>query len=184
MNEDDPGTASPYELLLDMERRCRDQAAPLPEREERRTDWRAVAFSLAGRWFIAPLDEVSEILVPTPLTRVPGVRRWVLGLANVRGNLLPVMDLADYLLGQPGGTAKGGRILVVNHSGVLSGLLVDRVSGMRHFLYEERREECPEVPNAVRPYLEGSVQVGDELWPVFSMHRLAESPLFMHVAAV
>ena len=37
------------------------------------------------------------MLAVPPLTRVPGAKTWVKGIANVRGQLLPVLDLRQYL---------------------------------------------------------------------------------------
>lgn len=51
---------------------------------------------------IAPLEEVKEILnYPDGVTRVPGTQAWLLGMANIRGNLLPLIDLQQFLGGVP-----------------------------------------------------------------------------------
>ena len=47
---------------------------------------------------VSKMGEVTEILDPPDFTRVPGVQSWVVGIANVRGSLLPLMDLKDLSL--------------------------------------------------------------------------------------
>ena len=47
--------------------------------------------------FVADRDQVREVLMlPDAMTRVPGAKRWLLGIANLRGHLLPLMDLKMY----------------------------------------------------------------------------------------
>ncbi|MBF8291197.1 MAG: twitching motility protein PilI, partial [Steroidobacteraceae bacterium] len=52
---------------------------------------------MGGETFLVERDEAREVMgVPAPITRVPGARPWIMGLANVRGQLLPVIDLKQY----------------------------------------------------------------------------------------
>ena len=85
----------PFALLLNIADRSRRNASALPQQVEVLL-WGGL---LAGI-FAADMNDVAEILQPPRLTKVPGVRSWVLGVANVRGRLVPVMDLAG-LLGLP-----------------------------------------------------------------------------------
>ena len=59
-------------------------------------DWRGVVFESSGQRLVAPLGEVAEILTPE-YTSMPLVQPWLLGIANVRGRLLPLTDLAKFL---------------------------------------------------------------------------------------
>jgi twitching motility protein PilI len=53
--------------------------------------------------------------VPSQLTRVPGAKAWVKGLANVRGQLLPVLDLRQFLGSGVTPLTRNTRVIVVNH---------------------------------------------------------------------
>ena len=59
--------------------------------------WTGVGFMLSGQYFLAPIGEVAEILKVPRYTMIPGVANWMKGLANVRGRLLPIMDLLVFL---------------------------------------------------------------------------------------
>ena len=53
---------------------------------------------MAGELYLVAREEAREVLgVPSPLTRVPGAKSWILGLANIRGQLLPIIDLRAFL---------------------------------------------------------------------------------------
>ena len=83
----------PFELLLALETRARDVAAGQREGTAAQ-EWIGVAFRMGGETFLVERDEAREVMgLPAPVTRVPGARRWIVGLANVRGQLLPVIDL-------------------------------------------------------------------------------------------
>ena len=175
-------TANPVALLAEIERRARRNAAGPPQQEDVREQWSAIGFHLGERRLLAPLGQVTEILTLPVLTRVPGAKLWVLGIANVRGNLLPIMDLNGYLYGRRTVPGRRSRVLVINHRGVFAGLLVDQVLGLRHFEAVARSSVSPQADTELLAYLEPGFPVHEDVWPVFSMRRLAESPLFMQVA--
>ncbi|HSH30542.1 MAG TPA: chemotaxis protein CheW [Thiohalobacter sp.] len=177
-----PDNKDPVHILFDLERRLRHAARPLPSEVELREDWVGIGFRLGGHRFVSPLGEVTEILTPTDYSKVPGAKSWVQGIANVRGNLLPIMDLQGFLHGHRAATTRRSRVLVINHAGVHSGLVVDEVLGLRHFMPEDQTPEPPTDDAAIRPYLDGGFRIGDEHWGVFSMRRLAETPQFLQAA--
>jgi len=176
--------STPLDLLHAIEQRARQNAAGLPQQTEVRTTWAGIGFRLSGQHYLAPMKEVTEILTPPQLTWVPGARPWVLGVANVRGTLLPIMDLQGFLAGRPEPGGRRERILVVAHKGITVGLRVDEVLGLRHFFEESFRNEVPqESANAAGPYLRGSYRQAEREWAVFSLHTLVQDPGFMQVAA-
>jgi len=173
----------PIALLRDLERRSRSNAHGLPQQEELKNEWGGIAFNLGQANLLAPLGEVVEILTMPGLSRIPGVKPWVLGIANVRGNLLPIMDLSGYLSGEKTVLNKRSRVLVMNYKGVFSGLLVDNVAGLRRFEEEDLTTEVPRViSSSYVPYLERAYKKNEEHWAVFSMRKLIETPAFLQVA--
>lgn len=173
---------SPVLLLAEIERRSRQNAAGLPQQEDVTEQWSGIGFRIGELQMLAPLGEVTEILHFPAMSRVPGTKSWVLGIANVRGNLLPIMDLDGYLHGRRTPVNKRSRVLVINHRGVFAGLLVDEVLGLRHFEEGDRVAELPRIDASVAPYLDKAYRGANETWVVFSMRKLAESPLFLQAA--
>ena len=86
--------AAPFAVLTDIATRSRQRAAGLPAQEEAVELWNGIGFHLAGERYVAPMGEVVEILHVPRYTHIPGVRNFMLGAANVRGRLLPIIDLA------------------------------------------------------------------------------------------
>ena len=174
--------SGPLQLLLDIEAQCRAHSRQLPRQIEIKEDWLGIGFRLGPLRLVAPLDHVVEILTYPGMSKVPGSKDWVRGIANVRGNLLPIMDLQGYLHGDGAVPSRRSRVLVVNHKGVFSGLVVDEVLGLKHFAPEQRSAELPALDAALAHYVRDGFMVGDEFWGVFSMRELAETPQFLQAA--
>ncbi|MGA2343078.1 MAG: chemotaxis protein CheW, partial [Steroidobacteraceae bacterium] len=84
----------PFELLKELEKRSRTvTTANAPEASAGR-EWVGVACRMGGETFLIAREETREVLgFPAVITRLPGAKSWVKGLANVRGSLLPMLDL-------------------------------------------------------------------------------------------
>ncbi|WP_170291868.1 chemotaxis protein CheW [Heliobacterium mobile] len=89
-----------------------------------------VTFSLGRESYGIPIERVREIIRPTPITLIPHTPPYVLGLLNLRGNVIPVIDLRLRLHITPEGEAKNNRIIVVEIEGVVVGMMVDSVSSV------------------------------------------------------
>lgn len=166
-----------FDALLDVARHSLRNAAPLPAQVELRTYWSGVGFELFGRRLVVALEEVVETLEMPKLTRLPGVKPWVLGVANVRGRLLPVTDLAAMLGGERKRNGRR-RVMVVERGELLAGLLVDDVFGIQHFPDEDRRE-VSEKPADLEPYLVGEFSSETHTWLACSMDKLISDSHFM-----
>lgn len=87
---------------------------------------------IAGRNWLVDLEDIGEVLPLPQLSSVPFTKPWFRGVANVRGNLYSVTDMASY---EQSGTASGdinNRVLLVADKYAFNAaLLVDRVLGLR-----------------------------------------------------
>jgi twitching motility protein PilI len=173
----------PLLLLQEIERRSKVYAFDLPQQLDVRTTWDGVGFRVGNVQLVAAVDEVKEIMPVPRLTAVFGAQRWVRGVANIRGTLLPVMDLQGFVQGSPSSPGRRSRILVVRHKGISAGLMVDEVLGLKHFYEEEHGADDAAGDPAFGRYLRGVYRQDGETWPVFSMIALVDSPEFMQVAA-
>ncbi|HEY8507859.1 MAG TPA: chemotaxis protein CheW [Steroidobacteraceae bacterium] len=174
----------PFELLAELERRGRAVSAQVSQEGAAGREWVGVALRMAGELFLVAREETREVLsMPASLTRVPGAKSWIKGLANVRGQLLPIIDLRQFLGSGVTPQTRNTRIIVVNHREIPAGLVVDEVLGFRRFAEGEFTGDAP--PTVVRcdRYLAGSFRRGAEQWPVLSLRSLLESQAFSDAAA-
>lgn len=173
----------PFELLAEIERRSR-QAHSGPGSSAMPAEWVGVGFRIGEEQFLASREHVREVLMlPEDMTRVPGARRWLLGIANLRGQLLPLIDV-KLLLGSGRTTLRRTtRVISVNHREVPAGLVVDEVLGFRRFMDSELTDVWPETVVRCDRFLTGAYQRNDDTWPVFNLFDFVESNLFLRAAA-
>jgi twitching motility protein PilI len=170
----------PYELLAELERRGRNATASPESSTDTGSEWVGVAVRMAGELYLVAREEAREVLgVPAPLTRVPGARAWLLGLASLRGQLLPVIDLRQFLGGGATPASRTTRIVVANHRDVPAALVVDEVLGFRRFPENGFSTAVPPTIVPCARFLAGSfLQDGSQL-PVLSLRRLLEDATFL-----
>jgi twitching motility protein PilI len=174
----------PFELLKELEKRSRSNSASNAPDTAAGQEWVGVAFRMGGETFLAAREETREVLgYPAVVTRIPGAKNWVKGLANIRGQLLPMLDLRQFLGSGATTPGRNTRIVVVNHREIPAGLMVDEVLGFRRFSEPEFNAEPPPTVIRCDSYLAGAFRRGGEVWPVLSLKNLVESQSFLQAAS-
>ena len=77
-------------------------------------------------------------------------------MANVRGQLLPMLDLRQFLGSGATASGRNTRVVVVNHREIPAGLMVDEVLGFRRFAEAEFNAEAPPTVIRCDSYLAGA----------------------------
>jgi len=171
----------PAAILCEIDDRCRLSADSLPQKLESSDVLSSVGFRVGDSRLVTELGEVAEILTYPEMTVVPNTRSWICGIANIRGKLLPVVDLGRYLSGTGTVVTYRTRVLVVDHQGIYSGLVVDEVFGLKHFP-EETRVDAAYPDEALGEYVRHSYRSGDHQWGLISLFTLVEAPQFLQTA--
>ena len=169
---------SSFETLLDYEQRSLAHVPGRPESVEAAGHWRGVGFRLGQRRLVSSFDEVMEILPMPAVTPVPGAQPWMLGVANVRGTLLPVVDLKQFLEGERTVVHDGQRMLVVRQSGGNVAVLIDELYGQRTFNDTHRADMAGEDDGRYGHFVSQVYRLADTNWAVFSMQVLTRTPEF------
>ena len=172
-----------YALLADYERRSLAHDPGVPEQIEAPGLWRAIGFRVGDRYFASGIDEISEILIsPPPVTSIPSTRPWLLGVANVRGNLIAVVDLKQFLFEQRTHITSRARVLVVKQAGGNVGLLVDELVGQRNMTDAGRAGAEGEADPGLARFVTENVTMGAMRLGRFSMVELTHAAEFQHAA--
>ncbi|MGP1665160.1 MAG: chemotaxis protein CheW [Rhodanobacter sp.] len=167
---------SPFEVLARFEQQSLAHASESNDLLDAPGLWRGIGFRTGQRLLVSGIEEITELLAVPPLTPVPGTQPWLLGVANVRGNLVPVVDLARFLFGTRTVHSDRTRLLLVRQSGGSVALLVDEVFGQRTVDEEQRRQAVAEDDPQLSRFVEN--RVGEQQLAVFSMSRLVRAPDF------
>jgi len=113
-----------------LEERARNLARPL-EKEDDGDSMSLVVCRVGGEQYGLDITRLQETKPLSGLTHVPNVPPFWRGLANLRGHLVPVLDLRRYLQLPDAGMAEEGTVVVVAARDLVVGLLVDSVTDIR-----------------------------------------------------
>jgi twitching motility protein PilI len=183
-----PALTDPFEILADYERRSLAHVAGLPEQLDAPGLWRGVGYRLGSRRLASGFDEVVEILPMPPVTPVPGAHTWMIGVANIRGNLLPVVDLKQFLEGERTVLHESQRVLIVRQPGGDVAVTIDELYGQRSFVDEQQLPADDPTATSLcegryAHFIDRTFRLAEHAWGVFSLDRLARTPEFRQAAA-
>jgi twitching motility protein PilI len=174
---------SPFQWLQHIELLTKQRAKGLPRQLNVEKIWRGIGFRLGKTYLVTSINEICEVIPYTVrLAKVPGAKSWVKGLANIRGSLLPVIDLKDCLEGKPISIEKHTRMLIIEQEGITAGLLVDEVLGIKVFPEHKRDWNTPCKAAWIVPFADGLFTIEEITWTVFNMQKLAKNDLFLKAA--
>lgn len=135
---------------------------------------------IGGSRYLLNLQTAGEIVAVGTISQVPLTQPWFLGLTNIRGNLISVIDFACFQGLPPASIDKDSRI--VAFSPVLSfnsGLLVSRVLGL-HNVAEMEQQAAAENRSASwvgKRYTDRE----SHTWTELDLSLLIQNPQFLHV---
>ncbi|MCP4001621.1 MAG: purine-binding chemotaxis protein CheW [Gammaproteobacteria bacterium] len=176
--------SEPFELMREMERRCRLNLAAVTGVDGESNEWVGIGCLLGDERFLVARAQVREVMMMPPVvTPVPGSKDWVAGLANLRGQLLPIIDLRRFLGSGSSYGVRTARVLVAENSELLIGIIVDEVYGFRRFNENEFSADVPETELRCERYLDGACVRGSDVWAVFSIDKLLDAKEFHQAAA-
>ncbi|MDZ7668456.1 MAG: chemotaxis protein CheW [Gammaproteobacteria bacterium] len=170
------------QLLRDIETATFRHAAPLPLRQDAHPQWQGMGYQVGGLRLVSAMGEISEVLKPPRVAALPGVKSWVLGVANIRGRLIPVIDLHEFLGIAPTLPMAQWRVLVVEDEEMIAGLLVEQSLGMQHFLEDSFEEASAEGLGALAPYVRGAFRHGGRVFYDAQLKWILRDEKFLDVA--
>jgi purine-binding chemotaxis protein CheW len=142
------------------------------QRREVREPW--VCFDIADRRYALPVQVVQEVLRVDSITRVPHAPRGIRGVTNMRGRVLPVVDLRLRLGFAEQPITGASRILVALAAAGPVGLLVDAVEQMMAIAVSDHREPPPEMRREEESAALAVVDPGDQPLLLLDLERLLE----------
>jgi twitching motility protein PilI len=149
--------------------------------EAAQRSWLAV--EVAGRGFLLPLNQAGEIFPMSPILAVPHTQPWFLGVANLRGALVGVVDLAAFLgIGADVKDRSDARLVGLNPNlDINCAVLIDRLAGLRN----EAALQVEAAPAGSRPAFVGGRfrDAAGRAWQELQLGVLAGDPAFRQIAA-
>src|SRR5262249_11327106 len=114
-----------------------------------------VTFALAGERYALGIEHVREVVRFTDYTPVPGAPAFLVGLLNLRGSILAVIDLRKFLGVEERGLTDLARVIVLGQARAEFGILADAVAEVASLRLEELLAPPESVAGIGREYLRG-----------------------------
>jgi len=131
-----------------------------------------VAFKLGDEEYAVDILHVQEINRLLKITRVPRAGNNIEGVVNLRGNIIPVINLHAKFDLEPIGDTSDKRIIVFQLEDGKAGIIVDHVSEVLH-LEKSNIEEADKIYTTIEgEYIQGVGKVGDRLLILLDLQRL------------
>lgn len=144
---------------------------------------RWLAVEAAGLGLLLPLRQAGEIFPPIALTTVPYTEPWMLGVANLRGGLHAVVDLAQFLglRESPPPSGEGRLVSFGSELNINCALWVDRLLGLRS---EEQLRPVDDVAEG-RPHFASGEREDEQgrRWQLLDLELLARFEPFLTIVA-
>jgi twitching motility protein PilI len=146
-------------------------------------DWAGLAFRVGDTSLVCSLERIDESLPLPQVTRVPGTKSFILGLANVRGDLITIVDLGCFLNGTRSTPSVHSRLLSASLRGRPVGLLVDQVFGQRNFVAGDADQPGLPDDSPLRGLVRKQHRSGSDYWLELDLDSLFSNAGFLDGAA-
>lgn len=122
-----------------------------------------VVFQLANEYYGVDIGAVSTIIRMQDLTAVPQTPNYVEGVINLRGSIIPVIDLRKRFCLAQESITKSSRIVVVEANGSMVGMIVDAVAETLRISADMVEPPSCVIASVESEYLRGIAKQGDRL---------------------
>lgn len=133
-------------------------------------DIQVVIFELDKQNYALPIIETEEIIRVTDIVKIPRVDTYIEGIMNLRGNVIPVLNLNSRLGLPDGGFTGDSRIIVVGLADKKVGLIVERVNQIGK--YSESEIEPSSVAGDNVDFVKGVIKKEGDLWMLLDLEEL------------
>lgn len=131
-----------------------------------------VVFLLDGEEFGISIMEVKEIIRMTNITRLPKTPKFIEGVINLRGEVLPVVNLRKRFDVTESSMTDSTRIVIVEIEGEQVGLIVDSVSEVLRLSLEQIEPPPQNVVGMKTEFIQGVGKVGERLLVILKIEKL------------
>jgi purine-binding chemotaxis protein CheW len=134
-----------------------------------------LSFLLNEDWYGLSVYELVEVLPLPKITRVPSVPDHILGVINLRGEVLSAIDLKSFFGLPQGEPTEDQALIVVEHAGMRTGLLVDDIGDLVNLAPEDLSEEPLLAGTSQRVFFEGAAPWGEGFLTVIRLEGIFQA---------
>jgi purine-binding chemotaxis protein CheW len=142
--------------------------------KEKKDTIRVLCFSLGTENYCIYVSEAKEIARPGRITRVPNTPGFITGVMNLRGEIIPLVDIR-YFFGLEEPEKKETMVIITDVTGSPMGILVDKISGTRDIDKPLIQPPLATVKGALAECTRGQIQVDNEILTLLNLEKIMRS---------
>lgn len=132
-----------------------------------------VGFIIGEEEYAVPILAIQEIIKPFPWTRVPQVPKYVVGVFNMRGAVIPLIDLRLKFGLSPKKHSEETRFIVMRHGDDIAGFVIDRLT-MALRIKKSDIGPAPDTANGDETAIDGVGKQADRIITILKVNRLLQ----------
>lgn len=140
------------------------------------SELQVVVFSLNGQIYGAEASQVFQIIRYKEVTKIPRMPKFIEGILNYRGSVLPIISLNKRFELGDNTIGKKTKIIVSNIEGKLAGFIVNDVIEIARFTDEDMEPAPISLSNGVASFLNMIAKKGNQLISIIDMNKVLDEP--------
>ncbi|MDH5183477.1 MAG: chemotaxis protein CheW [Gammaproteobacteria bacterium] len=177
-----PSGKGAFELLLELEQSSNQSREIAEQQLLSAGHFQYVRFRVSECFLMVKVISISEILPLPAVTQVPFTKPWVVGVSNIRGEVIPISDFSHFLFERGINKNKKNKLIILKGAGFSTAILVDEVLGMSDVVEDDISTDTSSVEEQIKPYIIGTVTRDEHTYSVMDSKTLLAEPGFMKAA--
>lgn len=145
------------------------------EEEEVHERIQVCVFELSDRLFALSIFDVQEIMEEAEITRVPTTPHFLRGVINLRGDIVPIVDVREVLNLPIKPPSRESRIMIVNIKKVLLGILVDAINEVTHIEKRIAQPDSGQIGISDGRFISNIIQYKDGFLVLLNLDNLYQA---------
>lgn len=171
-----------FELLLELDQSNSKSREIAEQQLLNAGHFQYVRFRVSDCYLMVKVISISEILPLPAVTQVPFTKPWVVGVSNIRGDVVPISDFSHFLFQQATEKNKKNKLIILKGKGFSTAILVDEVIGMADLVENDISTDITGIEEPLKPYIIGSVTRDEHIYRVMDSKALFAESGFMKAA--
>lgn len=133
---------------------------------------RVLAFTLGGEHYCVDIRQAKTVVKVEALTRVPNTPEFIVGVTNLRGEIVPLVDIRYFFGLEHPASDKTARVIITDVTGSLIGVMADSIAETVDIDEESIQPPLATLNEKLAQYTKGQVQLGNNILILLDMEKV------------
>ncbi len=136
---------------------------------------RFYALVLENLKLLIDVQTSCELLDENTIYTIPQISEWLRGVVNVRGNVVPIIDLENIVTGKYQVHNKKSKIIIINIENAPFGVFLDQLPKIITFDSDSKLSDFSKLPHSIQPFVRFAYLHDKEIWAAIDFQKFIQS---------